>query len=66
MIDYALIAVHIRRARVQQSVYLGELIADGILAVWSDAKRLAATASEKVSELVQTPDSYSTSMPRRF
>lgn len=66
MIDYGPIEVHIRRARLQRSAVLGELIADTILAVWFGAKRLAAKVSAKLKVLVETPDEYSTAFPHRF
>ena len=66
MIDYRPIEIHIRRARLERSAYLGEVIADGILATWSGMKQLATVVSAKVYELVRTPDTYSTSMPYRF
>lgn len=66
MIDYRPIEVHIRRARLQRSAVLGELIADAILAVWFGAKRFSIGASAMIKKLVESPDEYSTAMPRRF
>jgi hypothetical protein len=45
---------------------MGELIANGIFALWSGAKRLALYVSAKVKKLVETPDEYSTALPRHF
>ena len=66
MIDYKAIEIHMRRAGLLRTAYLSEFIADGILAAWSGIKHAASTVSAKVYELVRTPDTYSTSMPRRF
>jgi len=66
MIDYRLIEVHIQRARLERSRVVGELIANGIFALWSGAKRLAIHTSAKLKALVETPDEYSTALPRRF
>ncbi len=66
MSDYRQIEMLIHRARVARSAYLGELIGNGIFAVWSSARRLANHASASVQKLVETPDEYSTPLPRRF
>jgi len=64
MTDYRSIEMHIQRARLERSVRIGELIGSGIFWLWSGAKLLASSASAKLSELVQTPDDYSTGLPR--
>ncbi len=66
MIDYRPIEIHIQRAGLQRSAWLAEHIADGILATWLGVKRIAAYAGAKINMLVQTPDNYSTALPRRF
>ncbi len=66
MIDYRSIETHMKRAGLQRSARLAELIADGILATWFATKRLAIRAAATINMLVQTPDSYSTALPRRF
>ncbi|MEP7155936.1 MAG: hypothetical protein ABI905_09185 [Betaproteobacteria bacterium] len=65
MTDFTRIEAHIRQARLQRSVELGDLISDGIIAAWSAASGLVKKAG-KVKKLVQPPPIYSTSMPRRF
>jgi hypothetical protein len=66
MIDYRLIEGHIQRARLEHSRVVGELIANGIFAVWTGMKRLAHGASAKISALAESPDEYSTALPRHF
>ena len=66
MTDYRAIETLIQRARLERSASLGELIGNGIFAAWTGAKRLAIHASETVRKLVETPDEYSTALPRRF
>jgi rRNA-processing protein FCF1 len=41
MEKYAAIEQHIRQARIERSVYLAELIAEGILITWKGAKSAA-------------------------
>ena len=66
MTDYRTIEWHIRRARLERSVVIGDIIASGIFALWSGAKRLAINAAANLKVLVETPDEYSTALPRRF
>jgi len=66
MIDYRLIEKHIQKARLERSRVIGELIANGIFALWSGSKRFANSASAKIRMLVETPDEYSTALPRHF
>lgn len=55
---------HIRNARLQHSAAMGETIADGILAIWSGLKRIAAYLHVQGQKLTKLPDSYSTSLRR--
>lgn len=64
MNDYRSIEMHIKRARLEHSIFVAELIASGIFSLWSGAKRLAIATSAKLRELVETPDEYSTGLPR--
>lgn len=66
MTDYRLIEIYIQRARLERSRVLGELIANGIFEIWTGAKQLANWTSEKIRYLVESPDEYSTALPRRF
>ena len=66
MTDYRTIEMHIRRARLERSRVLGELVGNGIFAVWTGAKHVAANASAKLRNLVETPDDYSTALPPHF
>ena len=66
MTDYRLIDMYIQRARLERSRVVGELIASGIFELWTGAKRLATWTSEKIRYLVESPDEYSTALPRRF
>lgn len=63
MNEFDAIEVHVRRARLQRSAAFGDLLAGAILAVWFGAKRLAQSASAKISGLVETPDEYLTALP---
>ncbi len=70
MNDFRLIENHIRAARLERSAFIGELIASGIFALWietkrlwTETKRLAAKASAKIDELVQSPDDHLTGLP---
>jgi len=65
MTDYELIEAHIRRARLQRSVYLGELISDGVAVAWSAVRRLASRAG-KIPTLAQPATTYYTPIVRRF
>ena len=64
MNDYRSIEMHNKRARLEHSVFVAELIASGIFSLWSGAKRLAIATSAKLRELVESPDEYSTGLPR--
>ncbi|MEO8102787.1 MAG: hypothetical protein ABI790_09685 [Betaproteobacteria bacterium] len=64
--DYRSIETHIKRARLERTVVLAELIATGIFALWSGATRLSATTLAAINALVVTPDEYSTALPHRF
>ena len=66
MYDYRQIELLIRRARQERSVALGVIIGNSVSARWSGLKRLAARASATIRTLVETPDEYSTALPRRF
>lgn len=66
MTDYRAIELHIRRARLEHSIFIGELIASGIFMLWTGAKRLARILAATLKSLVETPDEYSTALPRRF
>ena len=66
MNDYRAIEMHIRKARLEQSRMIGELIASAIFAIWTGMKQLAKRASAVLNDLVKTPDEYSTVMPRHF
>jgi hypothetical protein len=66
MTDYRLIEIYIQRARLERSRVMGELIANGIFEIWTGAKRLANWTSGKIRFLVESPDEYSTALPRRF
>ena len=66
MNNFRAIETQIHYARIEQSRYLGELIADAIFAIWMTAKHLATFINAKVNSLVKTPDQYSTAMPRHF
>lgn len=65
-IDYRTIEIYIQRARLERSRVMGELIANGIFALWSGTTRLADYVSAKVKALVETPDEYSTALPPHF
>jgi hypothetical protein len=58
--------LHIRRARLERSVVLGDLIGNGIFASWLAAKRVATGASTRFKTWLETPPNYSTALPRRF
>ena len=64
MNDYRAIDKHIRQARLEHSAFMGELIASAIFSVWCGAKRLAIRIGATLKELVETPDQYSTGLPR--
>ena len=66
MTDYRQIELHIRRARLERSMVLGNIIANGIFVLWTSARRLAARAAATIKSLVETPDEFSTALPRRF
>ena len=66
MNNFRAIETQIHYARIEQSRYLGELIADAIFSIWMTAKHLATFINAKVNSLVKTPDEYSTVMPRHF
>ena len=66
MNNFRAIETQIHYARIEQSRYLGELIAHAIFAIWKTAKHLATFIIAKVNSLVKTPDEYSTVMPRHF
>jgi hypothetical protein len=66
MNDYRLIEIHIQRARIERSRVVGELIGNAIFKIWTGAKRLADWTSSKVHDLVNSPDEYSTALPRRL
>jgi hypothetical protein len=66
MNDYRLIELNIRRARLEHSVVMGELIAHGIFVSWTAAKRVATGASTRFKTWLETPPHYSTALPRRF
>jgi len=66
MSDYRLIEMNIQRARLERSRVIGELIGNGIFALWSGTKRLTAIGSAKLRTLVETPDEYSTALPPHF
>ena len=63
-IDYSSIEIHVRRARLERSLALGEVIADSILAVWVVLKRAGRYLKVQAEQLARTPDSYSTSLRR--
>lgn len=66
MIDYRPIENHIRNARVQRSAEIGELLADGILAVWNGLNRAATAVAAKARSLAKPPKEYTTALPRHF
>jgi hypothetical protein len=66
MTDYRLIESNIQHARLERSRLLGELIGNGIYSLWSGSKQLAVYLSAKIKLLVETPDEYSTALPRHF
>ena len=63
-IDYTVINEHIRRARLEQSVAVGEAIANGCLAIWAALKHAGRYVNQQAYTLTKTPDSYSTSLRR--
>ena len=65
-LDYSAIQSHIRRARLEQSVILGEYIADGVIATWNGLKRAAGWISHQARQVGGPPCDYTTSMPRHF
>jgi hypothetical protein len=63
-IDYSSIETHIRRARLERSVALGEAIADSIQAIWVALKRAGHFLKTQFETVMKTPHSYSTSLRR--
>ena len=63
-IDYSAIETHIRRARLQRSAAIGELIADGVVSTWTGLKHAAAWIARQAHLATQTPHDYTTSLPR--
>lgn len=70
MNNFRAIETQIHYARLEQSRFIGELIASAVFAIWVTARKLATFAIAKVNALVntlvKTPDEYSTAMPRHF
>ena len=66
MNNFRAIETQIHYARLEQSRFIGELIANAVFALWMSAKHLATFINAKVNSLVKTPDEYSTVMPRHF
>ena len=66
MNNFRAIETQIHTARLEQSRFIGELIANAVFALWMSAKQLATFTIAKVNSLVKTPDEYSTVMPRHF
>lgn len=68
--NFRAIETQIHYARLEQSRFIGELIARAIFAIWMTARHLAtfivAKVNALVKTLVKTPDEYSTAKPRHF
>lgn len=64
MIDYRAIEVHIKRAHLQRSAALGNMIANGIVALWSAVKRVARYGREQATLASELPHAYSISSHR--
>ncbi len=63
-IDYSSIEIHVRRARLERSLALGNAIAESIFTVWVALKRAGQYLKVQAEQLTKTPDSYSTSLRR--
>jgi hypothetical protein len=65
MIDYTAIAVHMRAAQLYPTASMGEVIADAIIATWSQLKTAGRFLRRQVKLMTTMPDSYSTSLYRQ-
>jgi hypothetical protein len=62
MIDYTAIAIHMRAAQLYPTASMGEMIADAILATWSQLKTAGRFLRRQATLMTTMPDSYSTSL----
>jgi hypothetical protein len=65
-IDYITIQAHIRAARLEQSVAVGKLIANGLVSAWSGTRRVVARLAHLSRWIGQPARDYTTAMPRQF
>jgi hypothetical protein len=65
MIDYTAIAVHMRAAQLYPTASMGEMIADAIVATWSQLKTAGRYLRCQGKLMMTMPDSYSTSLYRK-
>ena len=64
MMDFGAVEGHIWRERLERQALLGELIADGVLAIWSGIKFGGNYVSKQISRNTKLPAFYTTSLRR--
>lgn len=60
--DYSAIEVHMVRARLQRSAFIGTLIAEGIFALWRGSRYRVLQLRRLTSRTFRPPAFYSTAL----